>query len=186
MRLSFFTIVFLGTLSTVAQTKRDPSPESIYAKWKGSVVTILTFDGNRAPIAQGSGFIVAKNRVATNYHVLSGSTSASIIFEDGSITAVTSVVGGSEPKDLLIVEAETGNRAPVLLGNELQLKVGEPIYAIGTPNGLSASLSSGLVSAFRQEAGQFLIQITAPIAPGSSGGPSSIGRAKWSESPHHG
>ena len=45
------------------------------------------------------------------------------------------------------------------------------MYAIGSPNGLASSLSNGLVSAFREDDGQFLIQITASIAPGSSGGP---------------
>jgi S1-C subfamily serine protease len=84
---------------------------------------------------------------------------------------VKSVVAGSQPKDLLIVEAETGNRQALTIGNELQLKVGEPVYAIGAPHGLSASLSNGLVSSFRQDEGQFLIQITAAVAPGSSGGP---------------
>jgi outer membrane protein assembly factor BamD (BamD/ComL family) len=90
---------------------------------------------------------------------------------DGSIAPVTAVIAGSSPKDLVILEAATGNRAALFLGNELQLKVGETIYAIGTPHGLTSSLSSGLVSAFREDQGEFLIQITAAIAPGSSGGP---------------
>ena len=171
MRFGRLAILFLGTLPIAAQTKAGPSPEVLYARCKESVVTILTFDVNRGPVGQGSGFIVAKNRLVTNYHVLAGSASASIIFNDGSIAIVTSVVAASSPKDLAIVEAQTGNRSPVELGNELELKVGETIYAIGTPKGLSASLSNGLVSAFRQEEGQFLIQITAQIAPGSSGGP---------------
>ena len=164
-------VLLLGALPAVAQTKGPLSPEAIYARSKGSVVTVLTFDANSAPLGQGSGFIVAKNRIVTNYHVLAGSTSASLIFGDGTISVVTAVVAGSAPKDLVIVEAETGNRSPLPLGNELQLKVGESIYAIGAPKGLAASLSSGLVSAFRQEEGQFLIQVTASIAPGSSGGP---------------
>jgi tetratricopeptide (TPR) repeat protein len=171
MRLRHLTILFLGTLPIAAQIMGNTTPEVLYAKCKPSVVTILTFDAKRAPLGQGSGFIVAKNRVVTNYHVVGGSTSASIVFDDGSMAVVTAVVAGSEPKDLVIVEVETGNRPALGLGEELQLKVGETIYAIGAPNGLSASLSNGLVSAFRQDEGQFLIQITAPIAPGSSGGP---------------
>jgi tetratricopeptide (TPR) repeat protein len=134
-------------------------------------VTILTYDAKREPLGQGSGFIVAKNQIATNYHVVAGSASASIIFNDGSVSSVTSVVAGSAPKDVVIIEAETGGRLPLPLGDELELKVGETVYAIGAPKGLIASLSNGLVSAFREEEGQFLIQITAPIAPGSSGGP---------------
>ncbi|MGC1088546.1 MAG: tetratricopeptide repeat-containing serine protease family protein, partial [Candidatus Acidiferrum sp.] len=109
--------------------------------------------------------------MVTNYHVVSGSSTASIIFDDGSIAMITAVVAASAPKDIAIVEAETGSHPPLPLGDELGLKVGETIYAIGAPKGLAASLSNGLVSAFRQDQGQFLIQITASIAPGSSGGP---------------
>ncbi len=170
MRLGYL-ILLLATLHISAQTKGTSSAEALFARCEVSVVTILTFDANRAPLSQGSGFIVAKNRVVTNYHVVVGSASASVVSNDGSIAVVTAVVGGSAPKDLVVVEAETGNRTPLTLGNELQLKVGETIYAIGAPNGLSNSLSGGLVSAFRQDEGQFLIQTTAPISPGSSGGP---------------
>jgi tetratricopeptide (TPR) repeat protein len=171
MRLSTF-VLLLGSIPIAAQTRAiGPSPEVIYSRCKTSVVTILTFDKNRAPLSQGSGFIVAKNRVLTNYHVLAGSASASVIFDDGSITVVSIVIAAAYPKDLVIVEAETGARLPLILGDELQLKVGETIYTIGAPSGLASSLSNGLVSAFRQDEGQFLIQITAPIAPGSSGGP---------------
>lgn len=94
-----------------------------------------------------------------------------MVFSDGSLATVKTVIAGSVPKDLIILEVDTGKRSSVDLGNELQLKVGETIYAIGAPKGLSSSLSSGLISAFREDEGQFLIQITAPIAPSSSGGP---------------
>jgi len=154
-----------------AQSKSGVSPEALYSRSKSSVVTILTFDSKKAALGQGSGFVVAKNRVVTNYHVLAGSASASIIFNDGAVVTTDKVVAASEPKDIVVVEAETGGRVPLSLGDELQLKVGQSVYAIGAPQGLSASLSSGLVSAFRQDEGQFLIQITASISPGSSGGP---------------
>ena len=171
-RLGHLVSVLALALSPVsAQTKGSVSPEALYANSKTSVITILTFDANRAPLGQGSGFIVGKNRLVTNYHVAAGSSSASVIFNDGSITTVTAVVSASVPKDLVVLEAETGNRPALGLGNELQLKEGETIYVIGAPKGLTTSLSNGLVSAFRQDQGQFLIQITAPIAPGSSGGP---------------
>jgi tetratricopeptide (TPR) repeat protein len=164
-------VLTLAVSPVPAQTKGILPPEALYAKCKMSVITILTFDANRAPLGQGSGFIVGRNRVVTNYHVVGGSSSASIVFSDGSMTTVSAVVSASVPKDLVVLETETGSRPILAMGNELQLKEGETIYVIGAPKGLATSLSSGLVSAFRQDQGQFLIQITAPIAPGSSGGP---------------
>ncbi|MFZ0279121.1 MAG: S1C family serine protease [Candidatus Sulfotelmatobacter sp.] len=72
MRLGIL-VLLLGSIPIVAQNKAvSPSPEVIYSRCKASVVTILTFDKNRAPVSQGSGFIVAKNRILTNYHVLAG------------------------------------------------------------------------------------------------------------------
>src|SRR5208337_4267774 len=171
VRTLLLILLLVAVPPCVAQTAGSLSPENIYSKCNESVVTILTFDSNRAPLGEGSGFIIGKNRVVTNYHVAGGSSSASVVFSDGSIAPVTAVIAGSGPKDLVILEAATGNRAALVLGNELQLKVGETIYAIGTPAGLTSSLSSGLVSAFREDQGEFLIQITAAIAPGSSGGP---------------
>ncbi len=171
MKLICLALALLVSFPLDAQTKGSAAPEVIYAQSKGSVVTILTFDPQKAPLAQGSGFVIAKDRVVTNYHVLGGSTSASIVFNDGSSSVVRSVVAASIPKDIAIVDVVTGSRAPLILGNEFHLKVGESVYAIGAPSGLSASLSNGLVSAFREDAGQFLIQTTAAIAPGSSGGP---------------
>ena len=171
MKLILVAILLFGSLPAYSQTKGSLTPDVLYMRCKGSVVTILTFDAKRAPVSQGSGFIVAQDRILTNYHVVAGSASASIVFDDGSMSVATNVVAASGPKDLVIVEAGTGNRSPVRLGNELELKVGETVYAIGAPKGLSASLSNGLISAFRQDQGQFLIQTTVPIAPGSSGGP---------------
>ena len=151
--------------------KKTVSPDAIYASSKPSVVTIFTFDSNKAPLSQGSGFIVSKDRVVTNYHVIEGASSASVIFDDGVAVPTDSLTAASAPRDLVILKVNTGKRPYLKLGNELDAKVGQSVYAIGTPQGLSASLSSGLVSAFREDEGQFLIQITASISPGSSGGP---------------
>src|SRR5438876_5644328 len=122
-------LILLIAVARCAGQSGPISPENVYSKSKDSVVTILTFDSNRAPLGQGSGFIIAKNRVVTNYHVVAGSSSASVIFDDGSIALVTAVIAASGPKDLVIVEAETGNRPSLVLGDELRLKVGETIYA---------------------------------------------------------
>ena len=160
-----------ASIGLSGQTKGDISPDNLYAKNRSSVVTVLTFDANKAPLSQGSGFVVARDRIITNYHVIKGSAAASIIFDDGTVLPCDTLTAGSEPKDLVILAVKTGNRLPLQLGNELDVKVGQSVFAIGTPQGLSESLSSGLVSAFREDEGQFLIQITASISPGSSGGP---------------
>ena len=170
---SLKVVLFALTVNILAaaQSKAPLAPDQIYANNKDSVVTIITFDGNEKAVSQGSGFIVGQDRVATNHHVVEGSSSALIAFSDGNVAKTTIAVSDSPVKDIVILKVGTANRPKVTIGNELQLQVGEPIYVIGAPKGLTASFSSGIVSAFRQEDGEFLIQMTASIAPGSSGGP---------------
>lgn len=178
MRVSPRGFTYIAMLATTlcagtaySQQNRSSSPQEIYAKCKPAVAMIYTFDSQKAPLEQGSGFIVSKDHIVTNYHVLAGSSSGSIVFSDGTVAMIESVTAASIPGDIAIVRAATGDRQPLQLGDESQVKVGQTVYAIGAPNGLSASLSDGLVSAFREEEGQFRIQITAQVAPGSSGGP---------------
>ena len=165
-------VVLFGIHVLGAQTKGNLTPSMVYARSKASVVTIVTFDANGAPLKQGSGFIVAKDRILTNYHVLLGGSSASVTFDGGS--EVTTRMAGPETadEDCAILVAETGNRPSLPWGNVLQLKVGDVIYAIGAPSGLESSFSNGIISAFRKDRrDRFYVQITASIAPGSSGGP---------------
>lgn len=171
-------LILIVTIPVAAQSKGNLSPDVLYARSKSSVVTIMTFDSHKQALGQGSGFIVAKNRVVTNYHVVAGSASVSVIFSDGLVLPANSIVAASGPRDIAILEVSTAERPFLPMGDELQLKVGESVFAIGAPSGLSGSLSNGLVSAFRQDGGQFLIQTTAPIAAGSSGGPLLNGRAE--------
>jgi tetratricopeptide (TPR) repeat protein len=74
-------------------------------------------------------------------------------------------------RDIAIVSVKTGNRVPLKRGDELSLKQGDEVYAIGAPLGLDLSITNGIVSGFRSIEDQFLLQTTAAIAPGSSGGP---------------
>jgi S1-C subfamily serine protease len=121
--------------------------------------------------ALGSGFIIGQNRIVTNHHVVQGMSEAFVFFSDGKVLPVSEVIYDSAEQDLIILGVETGRRRPVTLGDELSLRQGDSVYAIGAPKGLELSFTNGIVSAFRRADAQFLIQTTAPIAPGSSGGP---------------
>jgi S1-C subfamily serine protease len=155
--------------STLAQSSQ--SPATIFRKARPSIVLIVGGDGSGKPTVQGSGFIIGPDRIVTNHHVVAGTSTALAIFSDGESSPVTSVVADSATKDLIILAAATGQRPAVVLGDELALQQGDTVYAIGAPEGLDLTLTNGIVSAFRNIDGQFLIQSTAAIAHGSSGGP---------------
>jgi hypothetical protein len=96
---------------------------------------------------------------------------AHVLFSDGDVKPVAKVVADSSQQDLIVLTVETGSRAPLVFGDELSLQQGDSVYALGAPKGLELTFTNGIVSSFRKLNDQFLIQTTAPIAPGSSGGP---------------
>ena len=109
----------------------------------------------------------------TNYHVIKGASSAIVKLPDGAFYDVDGVVAFDKARDLAVIKAHGQNFRVVTLGNSDRVQVGEEIVAIGSPLSLESTVSSGIVSGIRtieEEGGKFL-QITAPISPGSSGGP---------------
>jgi len=161
----------LSVSSYGGQASNSLSATEIFTRARPSVVVILASNEKGQREALGSGFVVRKNTIATNHHVIEGMSSAFVVFSDGAVREVTGVIADSTQLDVILLNVETGGRPPLTLGDELELQQGDPVYAIGAPHGLELSLTNGIVSSFRNSDGQFLIQTTAAIAHGSSGGP---------------
>jgi S1-C subfamily serine protease len=140
----------------------------------GEVVSIITSDKDGNPLAKGSGFLVSRDgSIVTNYHVVKNASSAIVKFPDGAFYEVEGMLAFDKDRDLAVIKARGENFHTVTLGNSDQCRVGEAVVAIGNPFSLESTVSSGIVSGIRnieEEGGKFL-QITAPISPGSSGGP---------------
>ena len=164
-------LLISGVHSAQGQTKSQSPASLIYEHCHSSVVVVFTLDKDNKLLGQGSGFIIAPNRVVTNHHVLAGATGAAVLFADGGTEVVEGFLADNQTRDIAIVAVKTGNRMPLKLGDELALKQGDEVFAIGAPRGLDLSITNGIVSGFRTIQDQFLLQSTAAIAPGSSGGP---------------
>jgi V8-like Glu-specific endopeptidase len=140
----------------------------------GAVVSIVVSDKNGHPVAQGSGFLISKDgQVVTNYHVIKNGSSALVKLPNGTFFAVDGVLASDKNRDLAIIKAHGVDFHTLTLGDSDRLEVGEEVVAIGNPLSLESTVSNGIVSAIptvEDEGGKFL-QITAPISPGSSGGP---------------
>ncbi len=140
----------------------------------GSIVSIVMSDKDGHPIAQGSGFLISKDgHVVTNYHVIRDGNSAVVKLPNGIFFAVDGVLVSDEDRDVAIIKVHGKGFKALTLGDSDRLQVGEEVVAIGNPLSLESTVSNGIVSAIRTveaEGGKFL-QITAPISPGSSGGP---------------
>ena len=122
----------------------------------------------------GSGFVLDdRGHVLTNAHVVGGGTQVRVAFADGR-RSVAEVVGVDTGTDIAVLRVPGGGTPPPLpLGVSADLRVGDAVLAVGSPLGLSGTVTSGIVSAVDRETrrGAATIQTDAPINPGNSGGP---------------
>ncbi|MEP6705771.1 MAG: trypsin-like peptidase domain-containing protein, partial [Acidobacteriota bacterium] len=166
-KLVFFTLVLAGCASA-----QDLLPELV-KRIKPSSVAIETFDNRGNTLSRGSGFFVAPDRIVTNRHVIEKSSRVEIHLMDGKKFVVKGVlaVDGEGDLALLQVDVPRGLAVPLPIMRAVPQE-GESIVVVGNPFGLEGSVSNGIVSAVREIAGYGkIIQITAPISPGSSGSP---------------
>ncbi len=145
-----------------------------------SVVYIFTGDGNPEGGGAGSGFVWDRaGHVVTNHHVVAGARSIAVRLDTGE-TVSARFVGSAPDYDLAVVRlsATRASLRPIPIGQSGTLRVGQSVFAIGNPFGLSRTLTSGIISALnrrlptadnREVAG--VIQTDASINPGNSGGP---------------
>jgi S1-C subfamily serine protease len=163
----------VGVVAAQSAPPRKDIP-AIAKAANGVIVSIITSDKDGHPVAQGTGFLVSNDgRIVTNYHVIKGAHSAIVKLPDGAFYDVDGVVAFDKVRDLAVIKAHGQNFRVVTLGNSDRVQVGEAIVAIGSPLSLESTVSSGIISGIRsvEEKGGKFLQVTAPISPGSSGGP---------------
>lgn len=165
--LSFF-LQFNSGLFT-----QDLTPEQIFEKYNDAVVVITSFDFEGRKSSQGSGVILNdKGYILTNFHIYAGREKLEIKHKD-NVISYSGIVGVNVEKDILVLKIDTGSFPEVKLANKEELKIGQKVFAIGSPLGYENTLSDGLISGFREigeKNKKNYLQITASISPGSSGG----------------
>lgn len=151
-----------------------------------ALLTILDRGGKE--VSSGTGFFVSTDgRMATNVHVVESAERIEAVLADGRKIPLLGLLAEDKTNDIAIVQADfhpsPGEVLPLADLNRGKLNPGERIIVIGAPSGLGGSLSEGVVAAIRQaedldkfdedrqKGREALIQITAPISPGSSGSP---------------
>ena len=163
------------------------SVNSIYKRTYRGVVDVKVksqttngFGGSQSQAAEGSGFVYdASGHVITNQHVVAGATSVNVTFWNGKSYGAH-VVGTDPSTDLAVlkVDAPPTILYPLTLDNSNNVQVGDNVVAIGSPFGLSETVTAGIVSALHRQmtspnnfAIDDSIQTDAAINHGNSGGP---------------
>jgi len=144
------------------------SPQDIYVKASESIVVVKVLDNDDKPKQFGSGVALAPGEIVTNCHVLKDAHAIKVGRKGVFVEAV--LLYRDNEHDLCLLIAPGIKAIPIQLGQTGNLRVGAPVYAIGSPKGLELSLSNGLVSQLRIDTEVPIIQTTAAISPGSSGG----------------
>lgn len=184
------SIVALATIAYFTGQTQSPVPTSSAsiapvasaqildpAKFASSVLTLYCYDKGNKLIGQGSGFVIRRDGVAvTDWHV--AKKAFSIVATDGAGRSytVSRYVNVDPTSDLVLLQLANNDGTELALpslaiADSRRVSPGLKIYTISAPNGLSQTLSDGLLSAIRSVDGMQLLQITAPVSPGSSGGP---------------
>lgn len=146
------------------------APDVLFERIAPSVWMVQTADAQGRPQARGSAVVVAPGRLVTNCHVLVRAAAITVRRENVSYGATREF---SDPeRDLCQLKVANFGGPPVELADTRKLRVGARVFAIGNPRGLELTLSDGLISGLRRNERDELelVQTTAPISPGSSGG----------------
>jgi tetratricopeptide (TPR) repeat protein len=169
-----FRVFFLFFVLTLSSALGQEDLPVLIKKVEPGIVVIVTYDQEGKILGQGSGFFInQEGDVITNFHVLQGASRAVVRTNDGKEYPVEKIVAEDKAGDLIRVSVNISKETarPLSIVTALP-EVGERIVVIGTPLGLDKTVSDGIVSAVREIPGfGNIIQVTAPISPGSSGSP---------------
>ena len=155
------------------------SPSDIALRSFASVVLVTIEDARGKTLGYGSGFVVDKGVVVTNFHVLKGGSGGSVrLVGDPESHKIAGVLASDPAFDLALLSIPDLEAAPLTLGDSSGMVIGDKIFVVSNPQDLEGTFSEGIVSGKRKLENVRLLQITAPISSGSSGGPVLDGHAR--------
>ena len=165
------TLAILLIFCLISTTPAQTVPE-IAEKALAATVYLEMKDSNGLPLGFGSGFFVRENLITTNYHVIDGAMSGTAKLVGKSITyTIEGVAATDKINNLAILKVTANAIKPLPLGDSNIVRIGEAVYVVGNSKGMGGTFSNGIISSRRAKYTQEPFQVTAPISPGSSGGP---------------
>ncbi|MEP7155386.1 MAG: trypsin-like peptidase domain-containing protein [Betaproteobacteria bacterium] len=143
--------------------------DELFSEVSASIVRVVSLDEMQRPISSGSGVVIGRNTVITNCHVVVKGPIVEV--RTGKDSFPANITVADEAYDLCQLSVGNGFNAPAVeMGAMQYVRTGQKAFAIGAPQGLELTISEGLVSAIRESTMGKVIQTSAAISPGSSGG----------------
>ncbi len=167
----------LFACTTIAQVA--PEPSEVIARVGAATVLVLSGEGAGRLSSISTGVIVRPNGVLlTAYHAVKEAREVHVCLKTGDVYDHAVLIGADERRDVAALKIAATNLPTLPLGSSADAKPGEPAYVVSSSNGLAWSASSGIFSASRLAdeipgAGQGfrVLQFSAPVSGGASGGP---------------
>jgi hypothetical protein len=181
-RRSIRTATLLATLALAAapaaaqQAAAAPAavtPRQIAARAHAALLMIRALDANGDTVGLGTGFLVSPDgKFVTNYHVIQDAARLSVKLLEGAEYRDVSVVAADPASDLALLQIPGASGLPAMrMGSDALMEVGDRVFVMGNPLGMGGTFTDGMVSGKRPLHGVSMLQISAPISSGSSGGP---------------
>ena len=169
-RLPHITVAVLLLLS-ITTGASALTTEQLAEKALAATVSLEMKDSTGTTLSFGSGFFVKPNQIATNFHVIAGARqgTAKLVGKDTRYQ-IEGIVATDKDNDLAVLKVTASGVTPLSLGDSDTVNIGAKVYVAGNPKGLEGTFSDGLISR-RERYPKKRLQMTAPISPGSSGGP---------------
>lgn len=171
---TYLAALFINWSAFAADTIEKDLPTVDIVRKVGPSVVLITanFPGSNE-VKQGSGVLIKNKRtIITNVHVVEGAYSVDIHFPDGTKTSLDQYSAADEKRDLVCLKLPPGKAKSdaVKLADIASFEIGEKVVAIGNPKGLTNTVSEGIISGVREFEETVVLQTTAPLSQGSSGG----------------
>ena len=156
-----------------ASLQATPTPRQIAARAHAALLMIRALDANGETLGLGTGFVVSPDgKFVTNYHVIQEAARLSVKLLDGAEYHDVSLVAADPASDLALMQVPGASGLAALpMGSDAQMEVGDRVFVMGNPLGMGGTFTDGMVSGKRPLEGVAMLQISAPISAGSSGGP---------------
>ncbi len=170
-RTAIIVLLLFYTINPAPAQTTLPA-EDIAEKALAATVYLEMKDKNGKTLGIGSGFFVKSNLIATNYHVIEGAAKGTAKLVGKSTTYnIEGVTATDKTNDLALLKVTAYGIKSLSLGDSDKVRIGEAVYVAGNPKGLEGTFSDGIISSRRDTLTKERLQMTAPISPGSSGGP---------------
>jgi len=168
---------FAATLAS-QQIASAPDSKTIFERTKAATVIVLAGEGAGRLNSIATGVVISKDGVIlTALHAVKGAAEVQVRMANGDVFDKVTLLGTDERRDVAALKISAGGLPTLSAGSTAMLSQGDPVYAVTNADGLTWSATEGILSAVRPAdevpgagSGFRLLQFTAPVAPGASGG----------------